>query len=398
MQDTKDNRDEEKKSTEGDFSRPWFTLNMEDPGRFHKTHKLITIKLPICVPDENENISEYLRTRLRLIKLYDFLDVKSLISLYEKKKSGIDCSNEISKLAKSFTLQINDFDKTELIVSGLRNRKISDKTREMIIPRYGHVEMFKHEEGFLEHESKYVMHRVALLALPRIRAKIAVLEVLYVLNPTWDFYCELVTLCPLFIKSPRTARNLHHLRELISYGDPNESKKAKKYLTKLQKALAGQTKRQERKLSYFVIHQEFKDMVAMFERYTEARKTKSDLIEAEENLRIFAEIYNISDDRIKRVKSERSKPAQHALEALIEKGFIKSEVTYRNKVKRYMNELFKLYPDLEFDWSFVRRFIDIAALHPDSFSGVDIWSQLEDFKMADPKEFNGAYPILANWV
>jgi len=57
-----------------------------------------------------------------------------------------------------------------------------------------------------------------------------------------------------------------------------------------------------------------------------------------------------------------------------------------------------LYPDLEFDWSHVRRFIDITARHPGAFANLDIWGQLEEFKMVDPKEFKDAYPILANWV
>ncbi len=388
-------------NSEADKSKPWWMRRNEKLSGgiwWRKDHKMTACRLPLEIPDTTENLSGYIQQRLRLIKLYDFLDYGKLIELLEKARAGKDCSLETEAIKRSFPLQINDFDHTELVASALKDKSIPDQLRECMIPRNTNVKLFADQAGFLEHESKYVMEKVSELALPRIRAKLAYRECLFLVQPTWNSYCELVQLCPTYLNSRWATGKLHVYREKAAYGSTEESINAKASIKMLQNAMLGQTKRQARQYSYFQIHQEFKDMVAAFKAYAANKKNekKSDI--SKKNLLLFAEVFEISKGAIARVISERSKPTHHALDILVEKKRIESHATYHNKVKPYLNELYKIYPDLKYDWSHVRRFMDLCIRYPNIFGPINIWTQLEDFKMPHPSEFKDSYPILANWV
>ena len=73
-------------------------------------------------------------------------------------------------------------------------------------------------------------------------------------------------------------------------------------------------------------------------------------------------------------------PVDLTLAIMVEKKMITDPSSYRNVIKPHVKRLKTKYPYLRACHPLVEHLLDAPTRHPEKFSGIDLWQQLESFE------------------
>ena len=169
------------------------------------------IELPLAIVGYGDT-TKALKQKLFLIQKFKLADTKSLIELLRNRANlkdslDTDTKKQLEMLWKS--AELDDLDLTELFVSLLptfvdkASRAFLEKMDPM--PWYHKDRCGEVYDDFMKAAGKKAANEVARFALPRVRAKLALQELICAITSDPKHFSKLISKTPRYLACPRTA-------------------------------------------------------------------------------------------------------------------------------------------------------------------------------------------------
>ena len=337
-------------------------------------------KLPIGLASGDH--SENLKLKLTLINKFMLADSHILLELLNTKSSKKKLSTaNIDYLEKLWVeTELDDLDLTELFVCYLP--KIIDSQNEVFLAKLDPQPIFNRQlfgDQYLTFARAAVCksaNAVSRFVLPRVRAKLVLREIIYLLTSDLEKLCTLIKITPKYLSCPEVADLILKCRtKQLLNNTKTANKKAANILKSISKAIYGSAKRQPKKYGYWGIDFFYNEVLACLKNAKDIKGKKNRI----EYLKKVALQWGIPEPYATLIITETKKPTELTLAIMVEKKMIKDPSSYRNVIAPHVKKMKSKYPCLRACDYMVEHLLDWPTKAPDLFAQLDLWTQLEDF-------------------
>lgn len=217
---------------------------------------------------------------------------------------------------------------------------------------------------------------VKRFVLPRVRAKLAIKEIVCLITSDSEKIAELVRLSPRYLACLITTDLIARSRFGQVSDNANVRKKSILVLEKISQSIAGQIKRQPRRYGYWKIDYYYTEIFECIKIIS----TMNEISQRKDYIRAVNVTWGLPEGYPELLLNKFKSPVELTLEILVAKGMITDASSYRNVIKPHVKKLKEKYPFIRACDYLVEHLLDTPTKEPDQFSKFDIWKQLESFQ------------------
>lgn len=338
----------------------------------------ISLSLSIMGSGDPQNS---LRKKLRLIREFKLADPDTLVRILKTRASQTGLSVEDRALLEQFwkNAELDDLDLTELFVCFLPT--IIDRQSSKFLASLDPQPFFnKHKcgdlyEEFIKASVRKSAAEVKRFVLPRVRAKLAVKEIVCLITSDPAKIAELIKISPRYLACPTAANLIAKYRSGQLSSDVKVRRKSESALGVLSQGIFASTKLKPRRYGYWKIDYYFNEVVACIK----ISNTLPKIADRRDYIRTVNLIWRLPEGYPEILINTVKNPAEITLEIMVAKGMITDASTYRNVIKPHVKKLKMKYPSIRACDYLVEHLLDIPTKDPNRFSHFDLWKQLETF-------------------
>ena len=312
-----------------------------------KSKNIIEFNLPLAIGGTGD-FNIILKKKFQLIGKFKFAQPEFLLSLVKKIAEQTLLSSDDQAYLNSLWLQtdLDDLDYTELFVCFLPT--IIDQQNSKFLmsmdpsPGFSKSKYGDQYDEFIKHAVRKSAKSVKQFVLPRVRAKLAVKEIICRITSDPDKIAELIRLSPRYLACTITTDLIARSRSGQLSKDANVRKKSALILEKISQSIAGQIKRQPRRYGYWKIDYFYTEIFECIKIIN----TLNEINQRKDYIRAVNLTWGLPEGYSELLLNKFKSPAELTLEILVAKGIITDASTYRNVVKPHVKKLKEKYPSL----------------------------------------------------
>lgn len=283
---------------------------------------------------------------------------------------------------------IDEFDLAQLIAYNLLARKeiFNDSYLAYLVGPPWNVSEFKPETRHeLLHRVLLFGHKLHRLALPRIRAKLALQEVVVAITGDMAALKRLLSITPKYLGCEYVQRLIHEAVYRSRHGDEQKQPEAEASLEQLLGALIGDRRHKDRWYAIWALDTIYGDLKQAIDASCQSAASRSSCLD---KLLEFWEVSAVCRDVI---KSSTKSASTLALEIMVDRKLIGEPASFYNVVRLRLNQLRRRHPEistLAAEEPLTRRLLDIPSRNRKHVDNFDLWSCLEVFEYHSDTPFH----------
>lgn len=366
--------------------------NLANPTKISH-QKPISVILPLSILTKGAE-QESLETKLKLINAFQLVDLQFLKRCLGARiaKSAL-AQEDISKLKIIFKENDpDDLDFAELFLSNLP--QVLTKVKRDFIFRLDPQPLLnrkiygeKYNEALMlgAHGSSEIVKR---FTLPRVRAKLALKELICLILNDTNLISELLGLSTAYLSCPIIQKHIDHHRRVLAMGLGKEKLKADAIMAKFSTAIYGPRK-SSKKYGYWGVDYYYSEVVECLKIAQKMpHSSRVDYV------KVVMATWSIPEHFKPLLDAGTKRPAETTLEIMVDKGLITDPSTYRNVIRPHVKKLKQKYPYIRGCDPIVEHLLDKPMNFPEFFSCFDLFRQLESFTFdLTPKELKIGHAI-----
>ncbi len=344
--------------------------------------------LPLEIPSgQTDYTKEKLQLRVHLLKKMNVVDTRPLVEWIKEPKEG----NEREKakqywyeLLKEEKFQVDEIDRAELLTFHVL-KGASENNSEMIkLVRHNlefslYYRESKPSDEWIQKTSCIDVEKFQKHALPRIRAKLALHELIIGLFPNEKSILRLLNYTPRYFKSRIVQETTRRVVWDVRHGKKEAKRKGQVFLKNMQTSLIGDLRKKKRTYPYWGLDHYFQELSACIRTYAKIREKGY--------LDTFCAYWGVPETYKNLIEENPRKFADHTLGVMVERGMIPEASTFRDVIAPYLKKMKMRYPYIRACHPVVENFLDVPFHFPQLMDKFDIWEHLENFDILSVEKF-----------
>ncbi len=322
--------------------------------------------------------------RLYLFQKTKLVPVKDITETIEKKKQnkfGDADKKKWIEWADQAQFLIDDFDKAELITHFFLSRhdKMTDEQLSLFDPMPPALKAQLNEPSSeLRRKATVSASQIGKSVLPRVRAKLAFLEVAAIFTLDESLLFRLLEVTPRYLSCPYIQSQISNASYKSRFAEGRDRKGGEAFLKKLHMTLQGDRRKKSRLYPYWSLDYYYQEVFACIKNYAAMPKDS----EREDYLDCVCAYWGISETYKRKIIEKPSKASDLTLSIMVERNMIPDTPTFRNVIQKEVKKLKTKYPYLRGCDPVVERLLDYPSTHPNIFAKYDVWGDVENLKLS----------------
>lgn len=343
--------------------------------------KSIGFKLPLAIAGTGD-IGSILKQKFQLIRKFNIAQPEKLHSLIKlRTDQNLLSPDDQAYLNDLWTqTELDDLDYTELFICFLPT--IIDHQNSKFLmsmdpsPAFSRTKYGDQYDEFIKRAVRKSADSVMRFALPRVRAKLAVKEIICLITSDSAKIAELIRISPRYLACTVTTDLIARSRSGQLSSNANVRNKSTATLERISQSIAGPTKRQPRRYGYWKVDYYYTEILEC----VKIINTMNEVNQRKEYIRAVDLTWGLPEGYPELLLNKFTSPAELTLGILVAKGMITDASTYRNVIRPHVKKLKEKYPSIRACDYLVEHLLDTPTKEPDQFSKFDLWKQLESFQ------------------
>jgi hypothetical protein len=227
-------------------------------------------------------------------------------------------------------------------------------------------------------------HRLHRLALPRIRAKLALQEVVVAITGDLAALNRLLAITPKYLGCEYIQRLIRQAVYFSRHGDAQKQHKAEASLEQLLGALVGDRRQKDRWYAIWSVDSIYEELRNDIEACRSAETPSTCFNKLLDSWKVSATCRDV-------IKSSTKSASTLALEVMVDTKLIKDPTRFYNVIRPRLNQLRHRHPEistLDAEEPLTRRLLDLPSRNRKQIDNMDLWNCLKVFEYHSDTPFH----------